>query len=129
MSTKLIKYEIEQPQIPEDWNYDESVKKVKGFIYKWKNLTIEIAQELRIAREKLKAQGRRTDLETKISKLPTWTQYCQDIGSSKEVVNRWLKQFFPTQKVKLPLPKEKFDIIYADPPWKYDFSVSESRAI
>jgi len=58
----------------------------------------EIAQELWIAREKLKAQGRRTDLETKISKLPTWTQYCQDIGGSKEVVNRWLNRFFPPLK-------------------------------
>lgn len=27
------------------------------------------------------------------------------------------------------LPKEKFSIIYADPPWKYDFAQSDSRAI
>jgi len=26
-------------------------------------------------------------------------------------------------------PKEKFDVIYADPPWKYDFSKSDSRKI
>ena len=25
--------------------------------------------------------------------------------------------------------EEKFDVIYADPPWKYDFSVSKARAI
>jgi N6-adenosine-specific RNA methylase IME4 len=28
-----------------------------------------------------------------------------------------------------PLPEEKFSIIYADPPWKYDFAQSNSRAI
>ena len=28
-----------------------------------------------------------------------------------------------------PLPEDSFDIIYADPPWEYDFSVSGSRAI
>lgn len=41
----------------------------------------------------------------------------------------------PEHKIKLekaetpPLPEGKFNIIYADPPWEYDFSVSDSRAI
>jgi len=26
-------------------------------------------------------------------------------------------------------PKENFDVVYADPPWRYDFSKSKSRAI
>lgn len=28
-----------------------------------------------------------------------------------------------------PLPKGEFDVIYADPPWKYDFAETENRAI
>lgn len=55
----------EKPKIPYDWNYEESVNRVKQQIYKWKNLTEEIAKELWIAREILSAQGRRTDLERK----------------------------------------------------------------
>lgn len=54
---------IEKPKLPEHWDYDKSVMKVKNFVYKWKNLTIEILEELYIAREMLSAQGRRTDLE------------------------------------------------------------------
>lgn len=36
------------------------------------------------------------------------------------------------RKLEVDIPKlstENYDIIYADPPWKYDFSVSDSRAI
>lgn len=33
------------------------------------------------------------------------------------------------EQMEIPLPKGEFDIIYADPPWKYDFSISTSRAI
>lgn len=28
-----------------------------------------------------------------------------------------------------PMPKGEFDVIYADPPWRYDFSKSDNRAI
>jgi N6-adenosine-specific RNA methylase IME4 len=28
-----------------------------------------------------------------------------------------------------PLPPGPFDVIYADPPWRYDFSRSQSRSI
>lgn len=54
---------VERPQIPTKWDYDESVKEVKSIIYKWKTLTVEFAQKLYIAREKLRNSGRRTDLE------------------------------------------------------------------
>lgn len=26
--------------------------------------------------------------------VKTWSKYCQEIGSSKQVINRWLKQWF-----------------------------------
>ena len=29
----------------------------------------------------------------------------------------------------VPMPKGEFDVIYADPPWRYDFSKSDNRAI
>lgn len=105
MSEELVK--LKKPKLPLRWDYDESVGRVKGFIYKWRDLTIEIAQELWIAREKLRAQGKRTDLETKVSKSPTWTQYCEDIGSSKEVVNRWLHRWFEPELMASLLEKAR----------------------
>jgi len=29
------------PAIPDDWNYEKSVRQVGGLIYKWKNMTAE----------------------------------------------------------------------------------------
>lgn len=40
------------------------------------------------------------------------------------------KKYLPIPKVDLkPLPKGKYSIIYADPPWKYEFSETTSREI
>lgn len=33
------------------------------------------------------------------------------------------------QNKVVPMPEGEFDIIYADPPWRYDFSKSDNRAI
>jgi len=85
--------EISKPQLPDIWNYEQSVKKTKNIIYKWKSMTEELADELWIAREKLSSQGKRTDL-TSEQKFQSWTGYCKDIGNSRQVVNRWLKQWF-----------------------------------
>lgn len=109
-----------KPQLPTNWNYDKSVSKVKQTVYKWKNLTTDLATELWIAREMLSSQGARTDIKEK----RTWSQYCEDIGSQKDVVNRWITRSFnlTTLVAKLPtpeLPKGKYQVIYADPPWQY----------
>lgn len=53
-----LPFVIEKPEIPEKWDYDESAKKIKSVIYKWKTLTVELAQELWIARKKLSREGR-----------------------------------------------------------------------
>ena len=60
-----IKELREKPKLPKEWDYEKSVNKVKQQIYKWENLTKEMTDELWIARKKLSAQGRRTDLERK----------------------------------------------------------------
>lgn len=93
---ELVKFE--KPQLPAKWEYNESVYFVKETVFKWKNLTEEIAQELWVAREMLRSQGRRSDL-TSMQKSRSWTEYCEEIGSSKDTVNRWLKQWFETTHV------------------------------
>lgn len=100
MKQGLIKYDVEIPNIPENWDYDESIEKVKDFIYKWKNLTIEILCELYVAHEKLAIQGGdRKSKEYQRQKVAldfkSWKQYCLDIGSSRQSVNGWLYRAFP----------------------------------
>ena len=50
-----------------------------------------IAQELWVARELLSKEGRpKTGTKVPVS----WDTYCNDIGSSRQVVNRWLQKWF-----------------------------------
>ena len=111
---------IEQlPDVPPGWNYQQSVAKVKQVIYKWKNLTLELATELCIAREALSRPGRPYGRHT-------WKQYCEEIGVNQETVRLWLERWFPELTSKnlevssLSLPVGKYQVIYADPPWQYD---------
>lgn len=119
---------IEQlPEVPTDWNYEESVARVKQVIYTWKNLTLELATELYIAKQALAKEGNPHGRYT-------WGQYCQDIGSDRRVIDKWLNRLYLTDAFAsvspLPLlPEGLYNVIYADPPWRYDFSETESRSI
>jgi len=90
-----------KPRLPKDWNYRKSVKKLKRLVLNWKNISVEILNELYIARIKLSAQGIRNDLDPNGSKLG-WENYLRDIGLSKETVRRWLGRYNPNSKVILP---------------------------
>jgi len=122
MDKEIVEITI-KPEVPDNWDYEKSVNKVKTFIYKWKNLTSDIMMELWVAREKLSI-GHRPISGTKVP-LNTWTDYCYEVGSSRRVVNRWIKRHFTkeiTGNVREPLPlpqKGKYNIILADPPWQY----------
>ena|GEM_PF-1872016 len=121
MSKKIVVFEpkISEPAVPAEWDYEKSVAKIKGLFFKWKEMTIELVEELLIARAALGSQGRRTDLGTKVPKL-TWGSYCEAIGSSKRVVNRWLARYLMAREFKkIPPPKNISQVIYADPPWDY----------
>ena len=92
------------PTLPDDWNYDTSVEKTKTFFYKWKNLTNDILEELWVAREKLSKDGvKKSDPRwNKSSTLRTWGDYCEDIGTSRQVVNRWLKDHYEFRTITNP---------------------------
>ena len=104
----LIVMTDELPAVPNDWDYDNSVKKTKTFFYKWKNLTNEILEELWIAREMLSKPGVRTDL-TSEQKFQGWDNYCEEIGTSRQVVNRWLQKTYKSNEIKEPYQPE-FDV-------------------
>jgi len=102
---EIVIYEMGETQIPKNWDYENSVLKMKGLVFQWKNISIEILSELYIAREKLSAQGVRNDIDPNGSKLG-WEHYLNDVGLSKETVRRWLSKYDPNTKLILPKEKE-----------------------
>ena len=97
----------EIPAIPDTWDYNTSVEKTKAFVYKRKNIDNKMYVELYIAREKLSGsvRGNRYTLErNKSSTLKTWDDYCKEIGSSRQVVNRWLKDIGESLEIKERYP-------------------------
>ncbi len=83
------------PKLPAIWHYDASVKETKGFIYKWKTITKDMADELWIARKKLSVPPQKAAIKhgTNVPRF-TWDAYCEEIGSCRRTVNRWLAQWF-----------------------------------
>ncbi len=109
------------PEIPYDWSYEESVARVKPLVYTWKNLTLEIAAELWVAREILSTRAWNKGISDGTN-VPsqTWAKYCESIGLEKRTANRWLATIFGPQKPpKLRPPKIQSQVIYADPPWQF----------
>lgn len=86
---------FEKPVLPADWNYGESVKKTKQTIYKLKNITKDVAMDLWTAREMLSSRYHRDG-----TNIPSWNQYCTDIGVSKRTANRWLNRWFSIDKLE-----------------------------
>jgi sialic acid synthase SpsE len=83
MSDLIIYEKTAPPEIPEKWDYNESVKKVKGQIYKIRFMTTETVGEIWIANHFLDGKGR-PEIIDKLSlnsqKLVSFSQYCQEIG-------------------------------------------------
>lgn len=77
------------------WNYSDSVEKMKTLILSWRNISIEILDELHTARNILSSQGVRNDLN---EENKGWENYLNDIGLVKSTVNRWLKKYDPNEK-------------------------------
>jgi len=136
---------LQRPQITTSWNYSESVSKCKQILYKWKNITTELANELWIAREHLSQVGNPNWNNSSNSK--NWSMYCHEIGSQRQVVNRWLKNWFGDEEdlkrledevadKELPveiellnedfttnssIPENSVDLILTDPPYPEEF--------
>jgi len=115
---------LEEPKIPTKWDYNQSVKKIKVLVYKWKNLTADVVNELYIAREILSRKQSYVANTTF-----TWEGYCEDIGVDRSTVHRWINRYFVANATRLeletpPLPEGKYDVIYADIPWAYDVDLS-----
>ena len=77
------------------WDYDSSVEKMQVLILNWKNISTDILNELYIARKVLSSQGTRNDLS---DEKKGWSNYCDEIGLSRQTIHNWLKRFDPEKK-------------------------------
>lgn len=51
------------------------------------------------------------------------------LNKAKYLSRSDLREELREQLITPPIPEGKYDVIYADPPWKYDFSETESREV
>ena len=64
-------------------------------------------------------------------------KYCKKLGriskeEAQEQLTIWREENKKLEEWKTkisPMPEGEFDVVYADPPWRYDFSKSDNRAI
>ena len=104
------------PTVPDSWDYNTSVEKTKTFFYKWKNLTDDIKEELWIAREKLSVSPQEARLVSRneSSMIRTWSDYCEELGTSRQVVNRWLEKAYSSKEITVPNQPEFDEDIETD---------------
>ena len=122
-----------------EWDYDQSVEKMRKLVVRWKNLSLEIIQELYLARLKLSNQDRRSDLKSSQNQQLTWTQYLNDIGLARTTVHNWLSKYdvqkdeiISPEPVNLPQEVEIDDVLPTthscpDCGYEYDATPVESE--
>tara|TARA_B100000745_G_C20010780_1_gene343411 strand:- start:129 stop:548 length:420 start_codon:yes stop_codon:yes gene_type:complete len=93
-----------------EWNYDQSVVKMRQLVVRWKNLSLEILRELYLARMNLSDRASRNQVG--------WSQYLNDIGLSSSTVYRWLAKYdfdndelVPSEPIRLPKEIEIDDVL------------------
>ena len=77
------------------WDYQASVERVKPMVMNWRNLTVEIVEELYKAREEL-AKRKPLKSQSDVSN-GTWDGYLRDIGLARQTVHRWLERYEPEE--------------------------------
>ncbi len=77
---ELVVIEAPRPSIPAKWDFMTADKNFDKYIKNWRRLTIDVVSELWVFYQKLKVQGKRTDLSTNVEKLPTWIEWLDNKG-------------------------------------------------
>lgn len=78
------------------WDYDSAVERTRPLVLHWTRACIELYRELYLAREALSRKGsnfRPQDGET----VKTWTDFCTEIGYTRQAVHARLKNFVPAE--------------------------------
>jgi len=87
--------------LPEAWDYYESVDKVRSLITSFKTVSTDMLHELWVAREKLSPRSPGKIDVTNV----TWNSYCDDVGIERMTAHRWLNQYDPVERKKIEKPK------------------------
>jgi len=70
-----------------EWNYDQSVKRIRQLVVRWKSLSLEVLRELYFARMNLSNRGGRWSNEI------GWSDYLNDVGITRTTAHRWLGKY------------------------------------
>ena len=86
-----------------EWNYDQSVQKMRKLVVNWRNLSLELLRELCLARMNLSDRASRDQIG--------WMQYLLDVGITRTTAHRWLSKYdFDNDELirdeEIRLPKE-----------------------
>jgi 16S rRNA G966 N2-methylase RsmD len=92
---------------------------------------VEALQEVSPQAAERVLRGEVRDALTELPRVPkeALSFVAKKIEEGKRVIKEILREWRYQQLEAPPLPQERFDVIYADPPWEYEFSVSERREI
>lgn len=80
-------------QLPGKWSYDESAARARTLAGTWRSITANLLREWWVAREMLRAQGARTDLDPGSQ---TWENWCAAAGVAVRTASRWLARYDET---------------------------------
>ena len=116
MELRLADWEV----AVESWNYEQAVERTIPKVLKWTDASMDLFRELYLAREALTRNGGDRKREGQYQK--TWSDFCNDIGYTRQTVNAKLKNFVPAElsdsgkdcfKIEHTLSKEDRDAISA----------------
>lgn len=98
MSDLIVYHEIERPPIPLQWDYEESVEKMRGNVYKMRFLDEESVKEVWVANQVLDGRGgdrgnQYTGGKVAKDKKLTFATYCEDIGITKQSAYNWFERW------------------------------------
>ena len=95
---ELIEGAVKIQRIISRVDLQKSAERMRTMIPKWNTLTVTIVRELYLVREYLRGQKRQhTDPDADNYIAYTWSDYCTDIGLSRQSANGWLRRFTPAE--------------------------------
>ena len=93
---------VEPAAATNTWNYQESVKTVRGLYFTWKSITEEMLEELWLAKQAITNGGRRKSGMPKTGEQ-SWSAYikeCFGDSLSKRSADSYVKYYFENGKKK-----------------------------
>jgi hypothetical protein len=76
----------------------KSAERMRAKVSRWSVLTVEIVRELYLVREYFRGRkGQYKDPDAEDYIAYTWSDYCDDVGISRQSANGWLRRFTPAE--------------------------------